>query len=330
MNNNPASQSSSKNLLLLAGVIIAVLIGIIIYLFNNKQTLIIENQQVKTALDETTQLKEELEVQYEEALADLESLRGENEALNQLIDNQKMEITGQKNRILSLLKNSNALGKAKAEINKLNEQIAFFKEEREKWALEKESLLAEKIRQDSINQSLNSKLDESKETNDYLTSVTRDLTLEKSKLEKEKNSLAKKMDKASMIKTEKITIKTLQKKDNGKNVSRKNAENVNMLEICFLPMPNAAASGEGEKFKVRVISPNGETMTLGTSIAVFIQPDSGDEMQYTFETREIQSIDGSQNACFNWEPSKSLSAGTYKVEIYNKGYLAGTSGFSLK
>jgi len=147
-----------------------------------------------------------------------------------------------------LLKNSNALGKAKAEINKLNEQIAFFKEEREKWALEKESLLAEKIRQDSINQSLNSKLDESKETNDYLTSVTRDLTLEKSKLEKEKNSLAKKMDKASMIKTEKITIKTLQKKDNGKNVSRKNAENVNMLEICFLPMPNAAASGEGEKF----------------------------------------------------------------------------------
>ncbi|MFM7090024.1 MAG: hypothetical protein ACKOZZ_04370 [Bacteroidota bacterium] len=330
MNNNPASQSSSKNLLLLAGVIIAVLIGIIIYLFNNKQTLIIENQQVKTALDETTQLKEELEVQYEEALADLESLRGENEALNQLIDNQKMEITGQKNRILSLLKNSNALGKAKAEINKLNEQIAFFKEEREKWALEKESLLAEKIRQDSINQSLNSKLDESKETNDYLTSVTRDLTLEKSKLEKEKNSLAKKMDKASMIKTEKITIKTLQKKDNGKNVSRKNAENVNMLEICFLPMPNAAASGEGEKFKVRVISPNGETMTLGTSIAVFIQPDSGDEMQYTFETREIQSIDGSQNACFNWEPSKSLSAGTYKVEIYNKGYLAGTSSFSLK
>lgn len=330
MNHNPASQSSSKNLLLLAGVIIAVLIGIIIYLFNNKQTLIIENQQVKTALDETTQLKEELEVQYEEALADLESLRGENEALNQLIDNQKMEITGQKNRILSLLKNSNALGKAKAEINKLNEQIAFFKEEREKWALEKESLLAEKIRQDSINQSLNSKLDESKETNDYLTSVTRDLTLEKSKLEKEKNSLAKKMDKASMIKTEKITIKTLQKKDNGKNVSRKNAENVNMLEICFLPMPNAAASGEGEKFKVRVISPNGETMTLGTSIAVFIQPDSGDEMQYTFETREIQSIDGSQNACFNWEPSKSLSAGTYKVEIYNKGYLAGTSSFSLK
>jgi len=330
MNNNPASQSSSKNLLLLAGVIIAVLIGIIIYLFNNKQTLIIENQQVKTALDETTQLKEELEVQYEEALADLESLRGENEALNQLIDNQKMEITGQKNRILSLLKNSNALGKAKAEINKLNEQIAFFKEEREKWALEKESLLAEKIRQDSINQSLNSKLDESKETNDYLTSVTRDLTLEKSKLEKEKNSLAKKMDKASMIKTEKITIKTLQKKDNGKNVSRKNAENVNMLEICFLPIPNAAASGEGEKFKVRVISPNGETMTLGTSIAVFIQPDSGDEMQYTFETREIQSIDGSQNACFNWEPSKSLSAGTYKVEIYNKGYLAGTSSFSLK
>jgi hypothetical protein len=330
MNNHPNAPSNSKNLLLLAGVIIAVLIGIIIYLFNNKQTLIIENQQVKSELDETTQLKEELETQYEEALADLESLRGENEALNQLIDNQKMEITGQKNRILSLLKNSNALSKAKAEINKLNEQIAFFKEEREKWALEKESLLADKIRQDSINQSLNSKLDESNETNDYLTSVTRDLTLEKSKLEKEKNTLSKKVDKASMIKTEKISVKTLQKKENGKKVSRKNAENVNLLEICFLPLPNATASGEGEKFKVRIISPNGETMNLGSGINVFIQPDAGDEMQYTFETREVQSIDGAQSACFNWEPSKSLSAGTYKIEIYNKGYLAGTSAFSLK
>jgi hypothetical protein len=330
MNNNQSSPSSSKNLLILAAVIIAVLIGIIIYLFNNKQTLLVENQQVKTELDETIQLKAELEEQYEVALADLESLRGENEALNQLIDNQKLEITGQKNRILSLLKRSNALDKAKSEIGKLNEQSAFFKEERERWALEKESLLAEKNRQDSINQTLNSRLDESKQTNEYLTSVTRDLTLEKSKLENEKSNLAKKVDKASMIKTDKISVKTLQKKENGKNVSRKNADNVNLLEICFLPLPNAAASGDGEKFKVRVISPNGETLSLGKGISVFNQPESGDEIQYTFETREIQGIDGSQNACFNWEPSRTLPAGTYKLEVYNKGYLAGSTSFSLK
>jgi hypothetical protein len=330
MNHNQSSSSSSKNLLILAGIIIAVLIGIIIYLLNKKQTLTVENQQVKTELDETTQLKEELEMQYEEALADLESLRGENEALNQLIDNQKMEITGQKNRILSLLKRSNALDKAKAEISKLNEQIAFFKEERERWALEKESLLAEKLRQDSVNQSLNDRLDESKQTNEYLTSVTKDLTLEKSKLEREKNTLSKKVDKASMIKAGKLSVKTLMKKDNGKSVTRKNAENVNLLEICFLPLPNEAASGEGEKFIVRVISPNGETISLGAGIAVFNEPDSGDEIQYTFETKEILKIDGVQNACFNWEPSKILSAGIYKLEIYNKGYLAGSSSFSLK
>ena len=90
MNNQPSSASSSKNLLILAIIVIAILIGVIIYLFNNKQELTAENQEVKTELDETIQLKEELELQYEEALADLESLRGENEALNQLIDNQKL------------------------------------------------------------------------------------------------------------------------------------------------------------------------------------------------------------------------------------------------
>jgi uncharacterized membrane protein YraQ (UPF0718 family) len=83
MNNQSSTPSSSKNLLILATIVIAILIGVIIYLFNNKQELTIENQEVKTELDETIQLKEELEVQYEEALADLESLRGENEALNQ-------------------------------------------------------------------------------------------------------------------------------------------------------------------------------------------------------------------------------------------------------
>ena len=92
MNNQPSSASSSKNLLILAAVIIAVLIGVIIYLFNNKQELTTENQEVKTELDETIQLKEELELQYEEALADLESLRGENEALNQLPEIKHEEV----------------------------------------------------------------------------------------------------------------------------------------------------------------------------------------------------------------------------------------------
>ena len=142
-------------------------------------------------------------------------------------------MTGQKNRIVGLLKRSSSLDKAKAEISKLNEQIAFFKEERERWALEKESLLAEKNRQDSINQTLNSRLDESKQTNDYLTSVTRDLTVEKSKLEKEKSSLAKKVDKASMIKADKISVKTLQKKDNGKNVTITAVEKGKTVEYKF-------------------------------------------------------------------------------------------------
>jgi len=105
---------------------------------------------------------------------------------------------------------------------------------------------------------------------------------------------------------------------------------VNLLEICFLPLPNPSASGDGEKFIVRVISPRGETVSLNTNISVFNHPESGDEIQYTFETKEIQTINGTQNACFNWELASSLSPGTYKVEIYNKAYLAGSSSFSLK
>ena len=53
MNNQSATPSSSKNLLILAIFVIAILIGVIVYLFNNKQELTAENQEVKTELDET-------------------------------------------------------------------------------------------------------------------------------------------------------------------------------------------------------------------------------------------------------------------------------------
>jgi len=325
------TSSSNRNLLILAGIVIVVLLALVGYLYQQGKTLTSENLQVTAELDETTRLKKELELQYEEALEDLESLRGENEALNQLIDNQKLEITGQKNKILSLLKKSDALGKARSEIENLTRQIELFKTEREKWALEKESLLAEKLVQDSINRALNLRLDASRQSNEDLSTLTRELSGEKSRLEGENNALTRKVNRASVIKADRISVKTLQKRDNGKSVSRRNADNVNLLEICFLPVPNPAASGDPEKFVVRILTPNGETLSLGQSgIAVFNHPDSGEEIQFTFETRELDVTVGAASSCFAWEPPAALIPGTYKVEVFNKAYLAGSGSFTLK
>jgi len=35
-------------------------------------------------------------------------------------------------------------------------------------------------------------------------------------------------------------------------------------------------------------------------------------------------------ACFHWDPNVPFTKGNYEVEVFNKGYLAGSGTFNLK
>jgi len=79
-----------------------------------------------------------------------------------------------------------------------------------------------------------------------------------------------------------------------------------------------------------VINPTGETQALeNLGSGVLVNQANSEEIKYT-SLKGVKYENNAQNTCMNWQPNIPFQEGTYTVEIYNKGYLAGTTTFKLK
>ena len=122
----------------------------------------------------------------------------------------------------------------------------------------------------------------------------------------------------------------LKMRSSGKAVKRRNASNIDQLQICFNTTENQVTEPKLEEFVVRIINPLGETLAvdeLGSGI--FTSNATGEQIRYT----KIKEYDYNRDAntlCLTWQPNIEFLEGNYDVEIYNKGYLAGTGSFTLK
>jgi len=85
-----------------------------------------------------------------------------------------------------------------------------------------------------------------------------------------------------------------------------------------------------EAFYIRVINPIGETMAieeLGSGTLKLTK--SKEQIRYT-QRADIEYESNQENVCVVWEPNTQFSKGIYEVQVYNKGFLAGTGSFQLK
>jgi hypothetical protein len=60
-----------------------------------------------------------------------------------------------------------------------------------------------------------------------------------------------------------------------------------------------------------------------------IHEKTGEEVRFT-QFAETEYANDEQNLCLLWNPDTPFDSGKYAIEIYNKGYLAGTGSFELK
>ena len=93
---NPKPDNSKQKLIAVSAVIIFLLLATVIGLAVRLNNVGNTKAALSTQLDESEQLKAELEKQYYEALSELEEMRGSNEELNALIESQKEELKTQK------------------------------------------------------------------------------------------------------------------------------------------------------------------------------------------------------------------------------------------
>lgn len=326
-----SNNSSQQRLLIIAGIVIATLLVTNGLLLCNKynQDSMVDTQTTKLA--EVDKMKIELEKQYQEALSELEEMRGTSEELNTIIDQQKDELKAQKTKIDGLLRDGKEIGRARAEMNNMRSQVAGYVAQIEKMKQEIDGLRGENDQLSQRTQNLSANLDSANFRASLLEGEKSALYSEKQQLTDEKSKLTEKVNLASVIKVDKISVTPLKERNSGKTVKKKYAKNVDQLRVCFSTTENKVTRPGAEVFYVRILNPVGETMAIDElGAGKFYSKENGDEIRYTFQKDYDYNQDAAE-ICFNWNPNLgAFSKGKYKVEVYNKGHLCGTGNFDLK
>jgi myosin heavy subunit len=280
-------------------------------------------EQKIALLEESEKVRQELENQYNEAIAELDALKGDNEQINALIDQQKAELAAQKNEIGRLLRDKRKLDAARAQIAELKTTVANSIAEIEQLQAEQEMLAQQNLllldEKDSLTATLQMKASENQE-----------LSKVKAKLVSETKSLSKSVEVGSVVLVKKVKVTGQKLRKGGKASDRDKAKKVDQLKVCFTTVVNDLVQPGTEQFFIRIINPNGETLAIDDlGSGTMMNSKSGERVEYT-QVKEYDYSNDEADLCFLWNPNTPFDSGQYDVEIYNKGYLAGTGSFELK
>lgn len=322
-----ANQKTYFNAAVAAAVVFFILAAVlgILYIKANKKGNTLESKNA-----EVEQLKAELEKDYYQALSDLEEMRGSNEELNALIEKQKEELTSQKTQIDKLLRDSRNLNSARAQIKDLNAKAQQYLAEINQLREENEQLTATNSQLNEVNQQLESSLNQTQEQADSLNAIKSRLESQKAELEQTTEKLSKKVNIASVVKVTDLEVTGLKVRSNGNAVKKKAADNVDQIQVCFNTTTNDVAPIGNELFFIRIINPDGVTLAIETlGSGEFKNNATAQSVLYT-RTAEIAYDNDVQQVCTVWAPGQAFDPGTYTVEVYNKGYMAGSTSFELR
>jgi len=310
--NNPESRPernnrTNKNLII--GILAVGLLGTWGYLLYDK------NKSGEKIASQTTQIanldssKTEVQHEFDNALARLDSVTGSNNNLQgQLADRQK-DIDAKKAEIRKILNDKNAtnaqLTKARNMIADLNGKIS--------------SLEAEVAKLTGENQEL--------------TSANTSLTQEKTVLQQnlattniEKEELSKTVDVASTFSASNIQVTPVNEKRNGKEKVSTTAKRVDKLVVSFDVENRIAKSGATDMYLI-VTDPTGKVITDQGSSVLNSRTD-GDK-QFTSKVA-VDYVQGQRKTIQYPIRNSDFITGNYKIEIYHNGFKIGEGVRSLK
>ena len=325
----PAPKPTPNRTPLLAGIIGVLLIALIALGigFMNRGS---DNAELSTNLVEMEQFKAQAEKQYYESLAELEEMRGSNEELNAMIDQQKEELRLQNEKITGLTNDSRNLGAARTELANLKQKVTGYMAELEELRASNAALTEDRDRISTERDLLSSDLQVSQQTNDQLNNERAVLVSEREQLATKNNELSRKVNVASVIKTNNVTVEGQKQRNSGRWVTRTNAKNVERLYVCFNSLDNAVATAGEEAFQLRIINPNGETMSVDAEGSGVLTTDTGEQIPYT-KTVPFDFQGDATNHCAEWAANgQEFAEGVYTVQLYNKGFLVGNTEMELK
>jgi len=306
--NQPPKRQNNRTIFYI--ILILLLLGINIYLYMKYYQKSNQSQTLTEQVNSDSVRIADLDMKYQEALVNIESYKGQNAKLDSIIALKEKELMNYKANIDQMrkkMKVSEADYKKQVDglqsmVNDLTAQIQDLQN--------KNQILITK--NDSLGQSLASQMT----TNQQLTSTNQ--------------VLSQKVSIASLLKPTSLNATGVRAKSSGKEVETDNVKKVEKIKICF-DLPENQVADPGQKtFMVRILSPEGTTLAVQSSgSGTFQVAETSEERQYTTSTN-VDYDQKSKNVCTYWQQTAPYSKGVYTAELYQDGYMTGSTKFELK
>ncbi len=304
----PKSKSYKNAIIGVLSVALVATAGFLAYDRSNK-TAKIDQQQVQIAT--VTTEKSNLQSSFDASLARLDSMGTVTNGLNAELTAKNAEIAKSKEEIRSILNKKNAtaaeLGRAKKMIASLNEKISGMEQEIAKLTEDNRILGEEKVALTA---------DKEKLTQDLTTTTGI------------KQELEKKVDIASTLNASNIVITPVDVRRNGKEKVSTTAKRVDKMVVSFDVANRIIQPGSTDLY-VLVIGPDGQAITTGPATGSFTTREDG-EKTYTAKVPVDLETAKTKNVAFSFAPGTTFQKGSYKIQIYQNGFLIGEGTKELK
>ena len=300
-------KNTYKNVII--GVLAAGVIGLGSYMAYDKSKASDTIQQQQTQIAKVSDEKSSIQTSFDASLARLDSMTTANNGLTSKLADKNNEIAKTKNEIRSILNKKNAtaseLAKAKTLIASLNDKITSLEADVAKLTQENQTLSNDKV---------------------VLTQEKEKLTQDLTATTEVKQNLEKKVDVASTLNASNIVITPVKVRKNGKEKVSTTAKRVDKLLVSFDVTNRIAPAGSTDVYVV-VIGPDGKAVTTGAE--TFTTRDEGDKTYTAKLPVEIETAK-SKNVEFAFAPGSAFQQGSYKIQIYQNGFLIGEGVRELK
>lgn len=163
------------------------------------------------------------------------------------------------------------------------------------------------------------------------TDLTKNLDAERvttAQLSDQNKGLAKKVELGSLLQISKVDVEAIKKRHSGKEVPVKRVKAAEELKITFETGNNKVLDPGNLDLYVRIINPKGETVAQqDKGSGTIATAESDNPVQYS-KKADIDWDQKSKKVIMYWEQHLQ-DPGTYKVQVYQKGYVVGEGELKL-
>jgi hypothetical protein len=302
-----SSQSPKANNTWIFIAIIAVLLGVIAYLFISKNKASDQRDLAYSELDTVSTERDNMKTEYDAALARLDLLVTKNANLDSMVNGKDSEISRLKTQITNILSNSRAnasdLSKARVLITRLNSKVKSYEEriaelEGENTRLTKYSEVIEKERDSTVTTNI---------------------------------ALAQKVRLGAVLHASNIRMTPIDLRRSGrKEKETERAKRVDVFRIMFDIDENRITEDGVKDLYLRIIGPNGNLLSNSAFGSGTTDTYKGETLNYTLAKQvSLKQGEPVRNVVVDWHQDNSYDRGNYHIEIYNEGYKIGGGTISL-